>query len=74
MKYDYYVAILEEGNLLKYITSVDYTTKTWLAERGKSALKMTKTRAEELCHGLIANMCPAVILQAPKGCLILTNL
>lgn len=65
MKYTYYVAILHDDNSLEYVTRVDNSTKTFYCEKGKPALKLTKTRAEDLMFGMVANFCTAAVIKTP---------
>ena len=65
MKYTYYVAILHPNNTIEYVTRMDNSTKTFYCEKGKPALKFTKTRADDLMFGMIANCCTAAVIKVP---------
>lgn len=65
LKYTYYVAILHDDNSLEYVTRIDNSTKMFFCEKGKPALKMTKTRADDLMFGMVANMRTAVVIKTP---------
>ena len=65
LKYKYCVAILRDDNTLSYVTSVDNSTKTFHCEYGKEAKKFSRTTADDLQYGMIANCCPAVVIKAP---------
>lgn len=65
MEYTYYVAILHDDNSIEYVTRIDNSTKTFYCEKGKSALKLTKTRAEDLMFGMVANCCTAAVIKVP---------
>lgn len=65
MKYTYYVAILRQDNTVEYVTRIDNSTKSFFCEKGKPAMKFTKTRADDLMFGMVANMCPAVVIKTP---------
>ena len=65
LKYSYYVAILHDDNSLEYVTRIDNPTKMFFCEKGKPALKMTKTRADDLMFGMVANCRTAVVIKTP---------
>lgn len=65
LKYSYYVAIVHNDNTLEYVTRIDNSTKMFFCEKGKPALKMTKTSADNLMFGMVANMCTAVVIKTP---------
>lgn len=67
LKWEYVVGIYDNGNpnVIKYVTSVDYSSRSWLAEVGKPALKMKKTLATDLCAGINLNGGVAVVIQMP---------
>ena len=65
VKYTYYVAILHNDNSIEYVTRIDNSTKTFYCEKGKPALKLTKTRAEDLMFGMVANCCTAAVIKTP---------
>lgn len=66
LKYSYYVAIVHPDNSLEYVTKVDNITKMFFCEKGKPALKMTKTGADNLMFCLVANYRNAVVIKAPE--------
>ena len=65
LKYSYYVAILHNDNSLEYVTRIDNESKMFFCEKGKPALKMTKTRADDLMFGMVANCRNAVVIKTP---------
>ena len=65
MKYTYYVAILHDDNSIEYVTRIYNSTKTFYCEKGKPALKLTKTRADDLMFGMVANCCTAAVIKTP---------
>ena len=65
LKYSYYVAILHDDNTLEYVTRIDSEAKMFFCENGKPALKMTKTNAENLVFGMVANCCTAAVIKTP---------
>lgn len=66
LKYTYYVAILHNDNSLEYITRIDNSTKMFFCEKGKPALKFTKTNADDMLFCLVANNCNAVVIKTPN--------
>lgn len=65
LKYHYYVAILRD-NTIEYVTRIDNSTKSFFCEKGKPALKFTKTSADNLLFGMVANACPAAVIKVPN--------
>lgn len=65
LKYTYYVAILHNDNTIEYVTRIDNSTKMFFCEKGKPALKMTKTNAENLVFGMVANYVTAAVIKVP---------
>ena len=65
LKYTYYVAILHDDNSLEYVTRIDNESKMFFCEKGKPALKMTKTRADDLMFGMVASCRTAVVIKTP---------
>lgn len=65
LKYSYYVAILHNDNSLEYVTRIDNESKMFFCEKGKPALKMTKTNAENLVFGMVANCVTAAVIKVP---------
>ena len=66
MKYNYYVAILHSDNSLEYVTRIDNTTKMFFCEKGKPALKFSKTHADDMLYCLVANFRTAVVIKTPN--------
>lgn len=66
MKYNHFVVIIEADNRIKYVTRINSTNKVALWEAGKPAMKMTKTAAEDMVFGLVANGFQAAVLRAPS--------
>ena len=48
-----------------YVTRIDNESKMFFCEKGKPALKMTKTRADDLMFGMVANSRTAVVIKTP---------
>ena len=65
LKYSYCVAILHDDNSIEYVTRIDNETKMFFCEKGKPAMEFSKTRADDLMFGMIANNCPAVVIKTP---------
>ena len=65
LKYTYYVAILRNDNSIEYVTRIDNETKMFFCEKGKPAMKMTKTQADNLMFGMVANCCTAAVIKTP---------
>lgn len=65
LKYTYYVAILHNDNTIEYVTRIDNSTKMFFCEKGKPALKMTKSYAENLVFGMVANYVTAAVIKTP---------
>lgn len=65
LKYTYYVAILHNDNTIEYVTRIDNETKMFFCEKGKPALKMTKTYADNLVFGMVANYVNAAVIKVP---------
>ena len=65
MRYSYYVAILHHDNTLEYITRVDNSTKMFFCEKGKPALKFSKTHADDMLYCLVVNCRNAVVIKTP---------
>ena len=66
LKYTYYVAILHNDNSLEYITRIDNSTKMFFCEKGKPALKFSKTHADDMLYCLVANCRNAVVVKTPN--------
>lgn len=67
MRYNYYVALLNDNdNSLEYITRIDNSTKMFFCEKGKPALKFTKTHADDMLYCLVANCRHAVVIKTPS--------
>ena len=66
LKYSYYVAILHNDNSLEYITRIDNSTKMFFCEKGKPALKFSKTHADDMLYCLVANFRNAVVIKTPN--------
>lgn len=66
LKYTYYVAILHDDNSVEYVTRIDNETKMFFCEKDKPAMKFTKTHADDLMFGMIANNCTAAVIKAPN--------
>ena len=66
LKYTYYVAILHTDNSLEYITRIDNETKMFFCEKGKPALKFSKTHADDMLYALVANFRHAVVIKTPN--------
>ena len=66
LKYSYYVAILHNDNSLEYITRIDNSTKMFFCEKGKPALKFSKTNADDMLYCLVANFRTAVVIKTPS--------
>ena len=66
MKYNHFVIILESDNRIKYVTKINNATKVARWEDGKPAMKMTKTAAENLVFGLVANGFHAAVVRMPS--------
>lgn len=66
MKYNHYVVIFESDNRVKYVTKINNATKVASWEDGKLAMKMTKTAAENLVFGLVANGFHAAVIRMPS--------
>ena len=65
MKYKYYVAILFQGGVYRFVTGTDNATRTALWESGKPARSFQLSTAKDLVFGLVANCYPAVVVTAP---------
>ena len=65
LKYKYHVVILHTDNTVEYVTRIDNDTKMFFCEKGKPALSFTKTRADDLMFGMIANFCCAAVIKVP---------
>lgn len=65
LKYYYHVAILHPDNSIEYVTRIDNSTKTFYCEKGKPALKMSKTSADDLMFGMVANFRTAAVIKVP---------
>ena len=66
LKYSYYVAILHNDNSLEYITRIDNSTKMFFCEKGKPALKFSKTNADDMLYCLVVNNRNAVVIKTPN--------
>lgn len=66
LKYTYYVAILHDDNSLEYITRIDNSTKMFFCEKGKPALKFSKTHADDMLYCLVSNCRNAVVIKTPN--------
>ncbi len=64
MKNKFYVALMLD-NSVRYITEFDAVKRTAQWESGKSALAMSKARAEDLYVGLRCNGYKAVTIAMP---------
>lgn len=65
LKYKYHVAILHDDNSIEYVTRIDNSTKTFYCEKGEPAKAFTKTSAEDLMFGMVANFCTAAVVKVP---------
>lgn len=65
-KYSYFVGVMVNGGV-KFVTSIDYGTKTARWESGKSAMEFTMERCDELVFGLIMNYNYAFTVKVPNG-------
>lgn len=65
LKYSYYVAILHDDNSIEYVTRIDNPAKTFYCESGKPAMKFSKTKADDLMFGMVANCRTAVVIKTP---------
>ena len=65
MKYIHHVIIIEADNRIKYVTSINNANKCAHWKDGADAMKFTKTAAEDLVFGLVANGFQAAVLRAP---------
>lgn len=72
-KYDYFLAVIGEDGNFSYVTKVNNANKSFLCEPGKPAMKFTKTVAEDIYFGMIANFCPAVIVVSAADCINFVN-
>lgn len=66
MKYNHYVVIIESDNHVKYVTSINRENKCAIWKSGEAAMKFSKTAAEDLVFGLVANGFQAAVLRAPS--------
>lgn len=67
MKYAYYVGIVKENGTFDWVTSIDNDSKTFHCEKRKPAVAFTKTAADNLMEGMLANMVPATVVKGPEG-------
>ena len=65
LKYKHFVAIVHPDNSIEYVTRVDNSTKMFFCEKGKPALPMSKTSAEDLMFCMVVNCHTAVVIKAP---------
>jgi len=72
-KYDYFLAVVSDDGSLSYVTKINNTTKSFLCEPGKPAMKFTKTVAEDIHQGMVMNFCPAVIVVSAADCINFFN-
>lgn len=66
MKYNHFVVIIGSDNTIKYVTSINRENKCAIWAKDAEAMKMTKTAAEDLVFGLVANGFQAAVLRAPS--------
>lgn len=72
-KYDYFVQVFTNEGETAYITSIDYSSKTFEYESGKEAMKFSKEQAEDIIFGMLCNFTVGAIITVYKGCLKLKN-
>ena len=65
MRYKYYVAWIDYKNRLHFVTDINTDNKSWHSRKGEKAMAFSKTYADELMFGMVANGCPAVVVTAP---------
>lgn len=65
MKYKYYVGILMNDHKMKFVTKVDRESKCAYWKDGEPAMTFTKTGAENLQFGLVANGYCAAVVKLP---------
>ena len=53
LKYTYYVAILHDDNSIEYVTRIDNSIKMFFCEKGKPAMKFSKTHADDLMYVMV---------------------
>lgn len=66
MKYKHYVGVLYTNNQVRYVTTINNSTKTALWEHGKEPKEFNKTTAESLVFGLACNGISAVVMRVPE--------
>ena len=67
MKYKYYVAILFQGGVYRFVTGKNNITRTAMWESGKPAVNFSLSVAKDLVFGLVCNGYPAVVVTAPES-------
>lgn len=60
----YYYVVVHTDNQLKFVTDIDYETKTCRWSKDGVPLKLTKTRAEDIAFGLFVNFFAAFIIES----------
>lgn len=69
MKYKNIVAILfgkGDDIVVRFVTSIDRSSKTFRYEAGEEAKTFTKGEAEDLVYGLVCNGYMATIMRVPE--------
>lgn len=64
-RWNYYIAIAQNGEDLKYVTAINNSTRTALWSAGEKALAIPKSVAESVAEALNMNFYPAVVIKAP---------
>ena len=67
MKFQYHVAIITQGNKLKFVTGVNNSTRIAEWFIGEPAKALNQTVAKDLVYGLRLNGFNAVIIKAYDG-------
>ena len=60
----YYVLVLTKNGQGKFVTSLDYSTKSAHWSLDEKPLAMSKTVAEDISFGLCLNFYPAVVVKS----------